>query len=209
VPLTLLPIINPLGNAPIFVSMSGGDADIARRMSRQIAINAWFIVVLSMLIGTYVLELFGISLPIVRIGGGLLVATTGWKLLSSGEHDEVRNAVADRALPVSEEEIAQRSFFPLSFPLTTGPGSIAASIALGTKMPSSSGWYIVTVAAATCGAAMTVLVTYLCYRYSMSLLQRMGRIGTMVMMRLVAFILLCIGIEMMWAGWADLNHLTH
>lgn len=209
VPLTLLPIINPLSGAPIFVSMSGGDDDIARRMARQVAINAWCIIVTSMLIGTYVLEVFGISLPIVRLGGGLLVAATGWKLLNSGAHDEVHSAMADRAEPVSQEEVARRSFFPMSFPLTTGPGSIAASIALGTKIPSSSAFYPVFVAVATLGAAMTVAVVFLSYRYAPKLLRRLGSIGTIVMMRLVAFVLLCIGIEMMWAGWADLNHLPH
>lgn len=207
VPLTLLPIINPLGSAPIFVSITGGEDDIARRMARQIAINAWCIIVASMLIGTYVLEIFGISLPIVRLAGGLLVAAAGWNMLNTGGQDEVRDALADKADPVSEEEIARRSFFPMSFPLTTGPGSIAASIALGTKIPSSASFYPVFVAVATIGATLTVAVVFLIYRSAPRLMRRLGSIGTMVMMRLVAFILLCIGIEMMWAGWADLNHL--
>jgi multiple antibiotic resistance protein len=209
VPLTLLPIINPLGVAPIFVAMTGPDGEQSRRMARQIGINTWIIITVSMLVGTYVLALFGISLPIVRLGGGLLVAATGWKLLDSGGHDEVRNAVADSAGPLSEQEMKQRSFFPMSFPLTTGPGSIAASIALGTKIPSTPGLFLIGVAVAACGAAVTAAVVYLSYRYAPPLLRRMGEIGTMVMMRLAAFILLCIGIEMMWTGWADLNGVPH
>jgi multiple antibiotic resistance protein len=58
---------------------------------------------------------------------------------------------------------------------------------------------------ATLGAALTAAVVYLVYRHSVALLARMGEIGTLVMMRLVAFILLCIGIEMMWTGWVELN----
>ena len=72
VPLTLLPIINPLSSAPLFVATTGGDKSVARRLARQVAINSWLVVVVSMLVGNYVLEVFGISLPIVRIGGGLL-----------------------------------------------------------------------------------------------------------------------------------------
>ena len=101
VPLTLLPIINPLGGAPIFVAMTGGDGEQSRRMARQIGINTWFIITVSMLVGTYVLDLFGISLPIVRLAGGLLVAATGWRLLDSDGQDEVRSALG---LTTDEEE---------------------------------------------------------------------------------------------------------
>jgi multiple antibiotic resistance protein len=209
VPLTLLPIINPLGSAPIFVAMTGPDGGQARRMARQIGINTWIIITGSMLVGTYVLELFGISLPIVRLGGGLLVAATGWKLLESGGHDDVRSAVAVGAGPMSEQELLERSFFPMTFPLTTGPGSIAASIALGTNIPSSPSQFLAGIAVAACGAAVTAVIVYLTYRYAPPLLRRLGVIGTMVMMRMAAFILLCIGIQMMWTGWADLNNMPH
>jgi multiple antibiotic resistance protein len=209
VPLTLLPIINPLGSAPIFVAMTRHHEDMSRRMARQIGINTWIIITASMLVGTYVLDLFGISLPIVRIAGGLFVAAIGWKLLNSGGDDDVRSAVADSAGPASEQETMQRTFFPMSFPLTTGPGSIAASIALGTRVHDTPGQLLTGVAVAACGAAVTAVVVFLCYRYAPPLLKRLGEIGTMVMLRLAAFILLCIGIEMMWAGWAALNGLPH
>ena len=208
VPLTLLPIINPIGNAPIFMSMTGGSDFIAKRMARQVTVNCFFILMASMLIGTYVLELFGISLPIVRIGGGLLVAATGWRLLNDGGHDGVRNAVADKANEISQQEIVRRSFFPMSFPLTAGPGTIAACIALGTKLPSTPAKYLLGVGVAMLGAAITVGVVYLCYRNAALMLAKLGEVGTLVMMRLVAFILLCIGIEIIWTGWAELNHIA-
>lgn len=76
VPLTLLPIINPLSGAPVFLATAGRDPEVIQRLARQVAINCWFVLVASMLVGTYVLDLFGISLPIVRIAGGFLVAAT-------------------------------------------------------------------------------------------------------------------------------------
>jgi multiple antibiotic resistance protein len=208
VPLTLLPIINPLSTAPVFAATVGRNRGIAGRLARQVAINSWIVIVVSMLVGTYVLGLFGISLPIVRIGGGLLVAAVGWRLLHSTQDDDVHAAAAEKASTLSDAEIIGRSFFPITFPLTTGPGTIAASIALGAEIPSSPVLYVAGAFVAV-GAAVTALVLYLVFRNSAAVLDRLGSIGTLVMIRLVAFILLCIGIQIMWNGWAELNHLPH
>jgi multiple antibiotic resistance protein len=205
VALALLPIINPVGNLPILVSLSRGHADAMRRMATRVALNAWIILMTSMLVGTYVLDLFGISLPIVRLAGGILVVVAGWRMLYSEETDAVRVAVADQAADFSELEVVKRSFFPLSFPLTAGPGSIATSIALGTASPDVSSNYFTGLIVAFLGTALTVGTVYLSYRYATRLLQRLGDIGTMVMMRVMAFILMCIGLQMMWTGWAELN----
>ena len=204
VPLALLPIINPIGNAPIFVAMTGGRDALSNPMARQVALNAWVILALSMLIGSYVLALFGISLEIVRLAGGLLVAATGWRLLNAGDEDPVRVAVAEETGELSARELAKLSFFPMSFPLTAGPGAIAASIALGTTTPAQgASHYALAVAVAVIGPALTALTVYLCYRYATLLLNRLGEIGSLVMMRFVSFILMCIGLQMMWTGWGS------
>lgn len=207
VPLTLLPIINPLGTAPIFNATAGTDPLVARKFARRVAVNGWVVLVVSMLVGIYVLEFFGISLEIVRLGGGLLVAAMGWRSLHSKGDDAVREAVAHRPQDPSDREIARQSFFPLTFPLTTGPGSISAAIALGVHLPRKPLQYLLGALVAALGAAVTVLTVYLCYRHSARLLAKLGEIGTIVIMRLFAFILLCIGIEIMWSGWAALNHI--
>jgi multiple antibiotic resistance protein len=207
VPLTLLPIINPLAGAPVFMTTAGADDRIVKRLARQVALNCWVVLVVSMLIGTYVLELFGISLPIVRIAGGLLVAATAWRLLTSHDDDSVRAALAESPGTTSEAEIVRRSFFPITFPLTTGPGTIAAAIALGAQWPGTPTLYVAAAMVASAGALITALVIYLVYRNAARLLTRLGEVGTMVMTRLIAFILLCIGIEIMWAGWVELNQL--
>jgi multiple antibiotic resistance protein len=101
----------------------------------------------------------------------------------------------------------QRSFFPITFPLTTGPGTIAASIALGALIPSGPKWFVLGVLVAGCGAVLVSLALYLIFANSATVMARLGRIGTLVMIRLMAFILLCIGIQIMWTGWAELNGL--
>jgi multiple antibiotic resistance protein len=205
IPVTLLPIINPLSTAPVFVAAVGSNRAVAGRLARQVAINSWFVLVVSMLVGTYVLAFFGVSLPVVRIGGGLLVAATAWRLLHHTNDDDVHAVAAENAATLSDAEIVQRSFFPITFPLTTGPGTIAASIALGARIPSEPRMYALGVVVACCGAALVALVLYLIFANSAAVLSRLGRIGTLVMIRLMAFILLCIGIEIMWAGWSELN----
>jgi multiple antibiotic resistance protein len=205
IPVTLLPIINPLSSAPVFAATIGSNHSMAQRLARQVAINAWFVMLTAMLIGTYVLALFGISLPVVRIGGGLLVAATAWRMLHQTEDDDVHAVAAEKASTLSEAEVVRRSFFPITFPLTTGPGTIAASIALGAQIPPEPVKYALGVLMAASGAAIVSLALYLIFKNSIIVLARLGNIGTLVMIRMMAFMLLCIGIQIMWTGWAELN----
>lgn len=210
VPLTLLPIINPVGVAPIVIDAAGNDDRVLKRLSRQVAINGWVVIVASMLVGTYVLDLFGISLPVVRVAGGMLVAFSAWTMLTRHEEaDEVQTAIAeDASADLSEAEIVRRSFFPITFPLTTGPGCIAAAIALGAQFPRQPLPYVMGAGIAAIGAAITAAVIYLIFRNGGRLLMRLGEVGTTVMMRLMAFVLLCIGIQILWTGWTDLNRMV-
>ena len=208
-PATLLPIINPLSTAPVFVATVGSDPVLAKRLARQVAINSWFIVFFSIVVGTYVLQFFGISLPVVRLGGGLLVASTAWRMLSRDQRDDVHAAVAGKAIAMTEAEIFSRSFFPITFPLTTGPGTIAAAIALGAKIPATPVLYIAGAFAAAVGALLVSVTLYLVFANSTRVVTRLGEVGMLVLTRLMAFLLLCIGIEIMWSGWAELNGLPN
>lgn len=207
VPVTLLPIINPLSAAPVFTLTAGSEGAATRRLARQVAINCWFVLVASLFVGIYVLDLFGISLPIVRVGGGLLVAAMGWRMLDRNDDDEVQAAVKRRSQQVqlTDAELMRRSFFPITFPLTAGPGTIAASIAIGAGLPRTPALFVANALAVTIGASLTVAVIYLTYRNAPALLAKLGEVGTLVMMRLSAFVLLCIGISIAWTGWAELN----
>ncbi|BEV17702.1 NAAT family transporter [Herbaspirillum sp. DW155] len=207
IPVTLLPILNPLGIAPVFANLLGNvSRSTEKRIARQVAINCWFMLVAAIFIGSHVLTFFGISLPIVRVGGGLLVAVSGWKLLNDNSQDSaIPTQVAksyDEDLP--DEEIKARSFYPMSFPLTVGPGTIAASITLGANTPTRLLDWVISVGSAALGAAVTALVIFLCYNYAHKLVNLMGRLGTMVVLRLSAFILLCIGIQIFWSGMSAL-----
>src|ERR1700761_2442140 len=125
----LFPIINPIGSAPLFLGLTEF-ATIQQRnaLALRVAVNSLFLLLGSMFIGSHVLEFFGISLPVVRIGGGLVVTAFGWKLLNSETPDGARaDATTVHTVP--------ESFYPLTMPLTVGPGSIAVAIGLGTQRP--------------------------------------------------------------------------
>ena len=203
VPLALLPVINPLTSAPVFVATAGRSQEVTERLARQVAMNSWYVIVASMVIGTQVLAFFGLSLPVVRIAGGLLVAANGWRMLHSTDQDEVQAKAAQGADALSEAEIIKRSFFPITFPLTTGPGTIAAAIALGTQVPRGQFQILITLATAMVGAGLVAYVLYLTFKHAATLLEKLGEIGGLVMMRMVAFLLLCIGIQFMFTGWAE------
>lgn len=202
IPVTLLPILNPFGIAPVFANLLGDvPRQIENRVARQVAINCWFMLVGAIFIGSHVLAFFGISLPIVRIGGGILVAISGWRLLSDNEQEtSIHAQVASTYDDESNEELKARSFYPISFPLTVGPGTIAASITLGANTPARLVDWAMSIGSAALGSALTVLVVYLCYRFANKIVGLLGRLGTMVVLRLSAFILLCIGIQIFWSG---------
>lgn len=207
VPATLLPIINPLVIAPIFAADLGTNRDLASHMARQIAVNSWIIIMVSILTGSYVLAMFGISLPVVRLGGGLLVAATAWRMLQSNAEDEVQTAVAAEASEMSTADVVRRTLFPITFPLTTGPGTIAASIALGAQIPMTPISFVAESVAAAIGATIVALVLYVVFANSARVLAWLGEVGVLVLTRLMAFLLLCVGIQIMWTGWAELNGL--
>jgi multiple antibiotic resistance protein len=205
IPLTLLPIINPLSSAPVLLAQAGGDRALVKRLARQVAVNSFYVVIASMLVGTNVLAIFGISLPILRVGGGLLVCATAWRMLRRPEGDDVQEKAAREASGMAEAEVVRRSFFPLTFPLTTGPGTIAVAIALGAQFPRSVVPYLLAALVATAGVAATALVLYVFFSNAGVALEWLGEMGALVMMRLIAFILLCVGLQIMWTGWAELN----
>ena len=125
----LFPIVNPLGNTPIFLTLTRGLSGPGRaKLARAIAVNGLVLMVVSIFIGTHILGFFGISLPVVQVGGGLVVISTGWALLRQSDDDD---AAKDAKRPCNEATYMRQAFYPLTLPLTVGPGSIAVAITVG------------------------------------------------------------------------------
>jgi len=202
----LLPIVNPLGSAPIFIAQSADLPPAARQhLAWVVARNTLLLLVAAMLAGSHVLAFFGISIPIVRVAGGLLVLATGWKLLHAGDMlDAPASAISD----AWQRETARRGFYPLTFPLTVGPGSISVAITLGAGAALDRPSGLLGGGAYLAGAAILAAIVYVCYRFAPRLSVVLGETGTNVFLRLSAFILLCVGVAIFWSGAVGLIQST-
>ena len=135
----LFPIVDPIGGTPIFLSLTQGLSSHGRAaLARMIAINSLMLILGSIFIGTHVLAFFGISLPVVQVGGGLVVISTGWALLRQSSDDGADNKGAGKEC--NETDYSRQAFYPLTLPLTVGPGSISVAIAVGADRPAGSEW---------------------------------------------------------------------
>jgi multiple antibiotic resistance protein len=196
---TLLPLINPAGSAAIFHSMTLGISDAARRrMALKVGLDSFFLVVAATFIGSYVLDFFGVSLTSVRIGGGLLVAASGWKLLNA---DEKPGPVVTDA-----KKIEARAFYPITFPLTVGPGTISAAITIGASLKEPGGVMWQRALASLAGLAAVAFTVFLSFRFAARLISILGKTGTVVMLRLSAFILMCVGVQIITNAVVEIVH---
>src|SRR6476661_4108889 len=161
----LFPIVNPIGSAPIFLGLTRRVTDSERHMlAARVAVNGFVLLLGALFVGSHVLVFFGITLPIVRIAGGLVVTAFAWTLLHSGEELEDKRA-ADHA---QTHVAADDAFYPLTMPLTVGPGSISVAITLGSQRPRGLTAYAdlaLLGGAAVAGLAGVALTIYVCYRY--------------------------------------------
>lgn len=196
----LFPIVNPLGGAPFFLAMTREYSGAERMaLSQRVAINSFFLLVCSCFIGTHILTFFGISLPVVQVGGGLVVISTGWAMLKSEEdNDEPREGGMKRH--VSPDGEFKNAFYPLTLPLTVGPGSISVAITLGANLAPHRGWNILPILSILIGSVIISVTILLCYGFSDRLARVLGRTAMSVIMRLSSFLLVCIGVQILWNG---------
>ncbi len=199
----LFPIVNPIGNAPIFLSLTRGLSSRGRRvLARMIALNGLTLILTSIFIGTHILTFFGISLPVVQVGGGLVVISTGWALLrqpSDGDADQNR---AGR--DCDEAGYTRQAFYPLTLPLTVGPGSISVAITVGANRTEGSEWRWSLIGGMLLGAALISASIYLSYRFAERLARTLGDAAMNVILRMSSFILVCIGVQILWNGLSAL-----
>jgi multiple antibiotic resistance protein len=192
----LFPIVDPLGGSPIFLAMTREYSRGTRRaLSLRIAMNSFFLLVGSYFIGTHVLTFFGISLPVVQVGGGLIVISTGWALLKQNYDDR-----QDVKKSIQPTDPFHNAFYPLTLPLTVGPGSISVAITLGANAPHSQGLNILDILTAIVGCLLLAASIFLCYGFSDRLGRALGRTGMTVIIQLTSFLLVCIGVQILWNG---------
>jgi multiple antibiotic resistance protein len=196
----LLPLVNPLGSALVFLGFVGTAPDsVFRDLARKIAISTTIFMLVIELVGTGLLEFFGISLPVVQVAGGLVLASMGWSLLNQQESGANPDRTAVRDNFVSLE---QNVFYPLTFPVTVGPGCIVVMLTLTAH--ASVRRSVVDNLIAHLGIFLAVaflsLTVYICYRYAPKITARISPHTAHGILRIIAFVLLCIGVQITWNG---------
>ncbi len=198
VTLALFPIVNPPGMAPIFLDYTESlDDAVAAGLARRVAINSFILTAASLIVGPLALKFFGLSLPAVRVAGGLVLAAAGWRLLSQGQEDAKHRAPA-----ASQDEVLGGAFYPLTLPLTIGPGSIAIMVTVGSSMLGGASATLLDGLGALVGLAAISILIYVCYSQAEHVLRKLGSTGVNVLLRLSAFILLCIGVQIALEGYS-------
>ena len=194
----LFPIVNPIGGAPLFLTLTRGVSREGRTvLSRMIALNGVALILASIFVGTHVLAFFGISLPVVQVGGGLVLVAAGWTLLRREDDDTTEEKPRQAC---DEGDYEKRAFYPLTLPLTVGPGTISVAITLGANRPEGGQWAWPVIGGMLIGSFLIGLSIYLSYRSAERLAQWLGDAAMNVFIRLSSFILLCIGVQIIWNG---------
>ena len=193
----LFPIVDPLGGSPFFLALTSEyPSDARKALSWQIAVNSFLLLVGSYFVGTYILAFFGISLPVVQVGGGMVLVVMGWATLM--EKDEPAHGVPRKGIQC--QDVFRQAFYPLTLPLTVGPGSISVAITLGANAAHNHALHPFTILAALLGSALIALSIFLCYGFADRLARILGPTAMVVVVKLTSFLLVCIGVQIAWNG---------
>jgi multiple antibiotic resistance protein len=187
-------VANPIGCALVYARITAGASrGVRAELSRRIAVNAILVLIVAMWAGGLLMAVFGISLSALRIAGGLVIAVQAWRSLNE---DSGRSA----ARPATAAASAADAFFPLTIPFTTGPGTIAAAISLGTDRPADLADLLPFVLGATTAFVAFGGSVALLYSTADRVVGVLGPSRASVLMRLSAFALMCVGIEILLQG---------
>jgi multiple antibiotic resistance protein len=208
----LLPLVNPLGSALIFLGLVGhAPIDAYRALARRIAINTIIFFAIIALIGSSLLGFFGISLPIMQVSGGIVIAMIGWSLLNQNDSapSQDKTEAADAAAPaITHAEVAslqEKAFYPFTFPITAGPGCIVVMLTLSVhaKHPTITETVLAYVGLFIAAIALSGTI-YLCYAYAPKITRAISPATAHGILRVIAFILFSIGVQIAWNGLSSL-----
>ena len=200
----LLPIVNPVGMAPIFLRLTAGSSAATRaKLAWLIALYGFALMAVSLFVGSHILAFFGLTVPAVQIAGGLVVMAAGWRLLQQGDDTESRQ----RQTALGDEAMLRHAFFPLTMPLTVGPGTISVAITLGNKAAATHELRPLGIGALAATLSVSAAI-YVSYRFAERVLRMLGESGTDIFLRLSAFILLCLGVQILTNGLGALPWLA-
>src|SRR5580704_14722840 len=197
--LSLFPAVNPVGSAFIVDPLLGGlDRGERRRASKRVAFYCLSICAVSALVGSWILKLFGISIPIVQLAGGIMICRMGWQLLTTDNEIKTKKETAHPELTANIDDIL---FYPVAFPMTTGPGTISIILTLSAHPNESSlSEHFFNLLALVIAILGICVLVYICYTNTPRITHRLGPRGEQIVNRLSAFLVFCIGMQIAFSG---------
>jgi multiple antibiotic resistance protein len=207
----LLPIVNPLGSALIFLGIVGiAPPDVYRALARKIAGSTIAFLIIVEFGGSAVLAFLNISLPVVQLAGGLVLAAMGWGLLNETDAGAASSG-KDVATPDGGiGSLDAKVFYPFTFPVTIGPGSIVVMLTLSAHASRSPLTTRVAAHAGIIAAVFVIAVTvYVSYTYAPALARKIAPQTIHGILRVIAFVLLCIGVQIAVNGITALVNASH
>jgi multiple antibiotic resistance protein len=202
---SLFSIINPIGGALIFYGVTKDFSTADReKVAALVGLYSLLIMFGALWAGAYVLRFFGVSIDALRIAGGAVVALSGWRLLTSNETHPDRKGHERAEAQGGAGDPLQLAFFPLTLPFTTGPGTIAVAITVGAERPSAGGGFIAFFLGASVAAVANAALIWILYRSADRLTKFIGPTAQAMIVRLTAFLLMCIGVQILVIAIGDL-----
>ena len=197
----IFPIVDPIGGSPFFLALTPEYGSEARKaLSWRIAVGSFVLLVGSYFVGTYILAFFGISLAVVQVGGGMVLVAMGWATLMESDKSCDKSARES----IEPQDAFHRAFYPLTLPLTVGPGSISVAVTLGANAARRHALHPLTILTALVGFALIALSIFLCYGFADHLAGMLGQTAMTVITKLSSFLLVCIGVQIGWNGIKEL-----
>jgi len=196
--LALFPVVNPIGTALILSGMAGGvEPAVWKSMARNIALYSFLVLLFFYLFGSLILQLFGITIPVVQVSGGLVLAVMGWQMLngSSGDSSSANGGVHDTG-----SSIVVKTFYPYTFPITVGPGGLAVAMTFGAHVQRGTTMGLAERVGGITGTFAICVAVYVCYANLRYINRTIPPAAVKAMSKMLAFFVICIGVEILWEG---------
>lgn len=202
--IALFPVINPIGSAFIVSPyFSGLHRQERANAIKRITLYAFSICVVTLLTGHWILELFGISIPIIQLAGGTMICKTGWEFLSPSKQN-----IAELSTNIkvnSSQEIESKLFYPITFPLTTGAGTISVLFTLSAHGANKNiSQYLINTSAILIAVTAMCFLVYVCYINATRLIRYLGSQREKVINSIMAFLIFCVGLQIAVEGITEL-----
>lgn len=200
--ITLFPVVNPIGTAFVVMPYFDGLSDAERRSAvKKIAFYAFCVCTVTLFVGHWILELFGLTIPVIRTAGGIMICKTGWEFLSSNSVKAKEDDVVDKGAGAPNGSIHDKLFYPITFPMTAGAGTISVLFTLSAHSANATvDHYLLNSAAIMLAVVIMCILIYIFYANTKLFVRFLGSSGERILNRLMAFLIFCVGLQIAASG---------